>query len=296
MTLHRSLIPGIDGYWTLHRPAARNSNEEIRVESAHAKIYAFHGSDHVDLFWGSANLSYRASMAKGRAANVDVLVHSRVPHREWQSFLHALPAGHTWKETKPSPVTFPPIDGGGGCLLATSPWHLESGKLVLDATGSGPISLSLRVSKRGQGLKVRLNFAERSAPVNKATARRLGFGSQAPPRGLEWSFDKPRVWKTIPVNVLDTVPGEDGEPDLASILFRRYAGRPLPGVTRNGLKKSKACLPIAEEPEEEELTRSVYQCALDESYSSGGLPRGRSQRLRMATIHCDFIVSAKLSG
>ena len=44
-----------------------NGNKEIRVKSAHAKISAFHGSDHVDLFWGSANLSYRAWMAKGRS-------------------------------------------------------------------------------------------------------------------------------------------------------------------------------------------------------------------------------------
>lgn len=255
-------IPGIDGYWTLHRPAPRNGNEEIRVVSqAHAKIYAFHGSDYVDLFWGSANLSYRAWMAKGRAANVDVLVHSRVPHREWQSFLHALPAGHTWKETKPRPVTFPPINEEEGASWRLLHGTLEGGELVLDATGSGPIPLRLRVSKRGQGLKVRLNFAERSAPVDKATARRLGFGSQAPPGELEWSFDKPRAWRTIPVNVLDTVPGEDGELDLASMLFWRYAGRPLPRATRDGLKSSKAHPPTSEE---EELTRSVYQCALDE--------------------------------
>jgi len=253
-------IRGIDGYWTLRRPAPRSGNEEIQVVwQAHAKIYAFHCSDYVDLFWGSANLSHRAWTAKGRAANVDILVHSRVPHREWQTFLQALPAGHVWKKTKPRPVTFPTDNVEQGASWRLLHGTLKGGVLVLEATGSGRISLRLRVSKRGQGLKVHLNFAERSAPVGGATTRRLGL--QAPQGDLEWSFDKPRAWRTIPVNVLDTVPGEDGEQDAASVLFWRYAGRRLPRATRVGPKSSKRDPPT---PEEEELTRSVYQGALDE--------------------------------
>ena len=73
-------IRGIDAYWTLRRPVPGNEKESIQVLSqAHAKIYAFYQADLVDVFWGSANLSYSAWLAKGRAANIDLLVHSRVP-------------------------------------------------------------------------------------------------------------------------------------------------------------------------------------------------------------------------
>jgi hypothetical protein len=102
---------------------------------------------------------------------------------------------------------------------------------------------------------------ETSKVLDERDARHLGFGG-APPAYLEWRKPGPDAWKRIAVNG-DFGHFEKGEElGLAELLFREYAGRPLPKpATRPGHRDTVSGGDL--DPEEKELTRSLHQGDLD---------------------------------
>lgn len=255
-------IDGIDTHYELRRPTGNEGEAGPRaISGMHAKIYAFHCGSQVDLFWGSANLSYSAWRATGKNANVDFLIHSTTPAKIWRRFRDkALPPGHAWKIVEPS--GHPPkedMPSKGEWLLLHA--RIEKGCVWLESTGSANMKLRLRTDHSPKPIECLLAFRNNEAMLPPSIAKRLGFHEVHPPRSLQW-FDKTGGrWLKVPVNNLDVIGDESNPTDLAQQLFWEYTGRllPIPGAPPKQSDYGKDAFP----PDEEELIRSEHQGELD---------------------------------
>jgi hypothetical protein len=251
-------IGGVDQYWVLEE----GKHSERRLAQVHSKMFAFHRGQHVDLFWGSANLSCGALLCQGKNANVDLLVHSRISAAHWQGMLRSLPENHTWTKVSPDPPKFrvdDRVDAGWVLLHGT----FEGGELHLTASGNGPRGLKLRTGFAT--VSGNLSFLECEAAVPKQMARKLGFTGDSAPNGLDWRVP-PSAWQSIPINTLDRMGGAEFEADLAGSLFEMYAGRNLPLLRGKSLADDHSDGSGRDDhfDEEEELTRSLHQGELDQ--------------------------------
>ncbi|MHB1512317.1 MAG: hypothetical protein ACYCVM_11220 [Acidiferrobacter sp.] len=276
-------IDGISEYFKLERRGEEAGDEAVgdaplgrpragarlAAMPVHAKVYAFYRRGHVDLFWGSANLSYSAWSAAGERANVDFLVHSRVSHKAWLTFRKKLPQNHTWKKAEPNGR--PPKvkeNGGGWALLHACE---EQGHIRIYANKlCSHVSLQLRGDKRP--LKQTLTFDEEGAvDLSCSVAERLGFLPNSDgPRVLHWRIGVATPWRQIPVNRLDALQDETRQEmlDLAQQLFQEYTGRPLrrsiaPPTDGRVLAVTEDLEMVASNEEEKELGQSNHQAALD---------------------------------
>ena len=251
-------IEGVDQYWVLEQ----GRHSERRLGQAHSKMFAFHRGQHVDLFWGSANLSCAAWLCKGKNANVELLVHSLISEAHWQGMLRSLPENHTWSKVSPGPPEFrvdDRVEAGWGLLHGT----FEAGELHLIASGCGLRGLKLRTGFAT--VSVNLTFQECEAAVPKQVARKLGFTGQSAPNGLDWRLP-PSAWQSIPINALDRLGGAEYEADLAGSLFEMYSGRNLPQQHGRSFADDHSDPPGRDDQfdEEKELTRSLHQGELDQ--------------------------------
>lgn len=249
-----------DGYFVLEPPPGPDVDR--RIECVHAKLYAFHRGNRVDVFWGSANLSRSALLRTGRRANVELLVQSQMSSVAWKRFLSRVPDGHTWRQVRPSNVALPPADetSGEGWRLLQAVW--DGAKLVLESTGSGRLRLGLRSDCRREGILRSFDFSDGAAAVSTDDARSLGFCAYACPRTLEWREGR-GPWSRIHVNDLTEVPGIEGPADAVEILFALYSGRLLPGRGPVGHRRLAAMPGEKVDSEESELTRCDHQGSLD---------------------------------
>lgn len=261
-------IYGITKSHTLKRPERDEEGDGLRAISlAHAKVYAFDNGKTVDMFWGSANLSYSAWLAKGNRANVELLVHSRTSSKEWFSFRDkSLPRGHRWVvvDATGKPPQFPEERQTIGWQLLHA--QLERGEVWLEANKPGNVHLLLKAENCGQSFKCMLKFTAIGACLPKRVRDSLGFSRDQAPRFLQWSLGSRRRWFKIPVNRLDLIGEDGGSTDLAQQLFWEFTGRTLPRSDH----RTNAKFPEENSPdrpdlseEEEELTRSEHQGDLD---------------------------------
>jgi hypothetical protein len=258
-------ITGCNRYYDLTIPKNDTEDGDVQrhYEMLHAKIYAFHYGKHVHVFWGSANASASAWLRTGPMASVDFLAHSRMTSREWQGFRDRLPGHHQWKEKSPAADAEFPKNEPEGCeaiRLLNAFW--DGKRLILGASANKRMSLSLKTSK--PTIAVQVVFKEGEANVPHEAAERLGFKPGSIPSTLHYRFSS-AGWRELPVNSVGMLPGRP-DMDVAALLFWRYAGRVLPsgaGQTpeipqaRNGAEEEHF------EHEEEELTQSLHQGALD---------------------------------
>jgi hypothetical protein len=260
-------VDGIDFCHSLKTPRYDEADEGLRVVSkAHAKMYAFHAGAHVDLFWGSANLSHSAWLAGGSRANVDLLIHSRLSKAEWQKFLFKdLPPGHRWTAVTPTgePLRYDNIREEAGWRLLHA--IVEKGRVTLEASASRRVRLRLRTDGSRGRVECVLQFGNGETVIPEKTASRLGFGLDQAPRSLEWAIGRSREWSTIPVNVLEPLAGSSHAMDLAQQLSWEFTGRPLPrpGLANPPQRPSDEDGEEAISMDEEELTRSEHQGELD---------------------------------
>ena len=230
------LVPGVKAYHTLERPG-ENDGERLRaVSRVHAKLFAFYRGRSVDLFWGSANLSFSAWMARGKRANVEVLVHTRMKARQWLRLRdQMLPPEHSWvpcspdRRVRPEPLERP--ESGWRLLHAT----LQRGRLRLEASAARKVTVEIRAENSQNTVRCPLIFKDAEAVLPLSLALRLGCKDGRAPRWLLWRRLRTIEWRKIPVNCLDIM--EDGTKvtDLAQQLFWEYCGRQLPrgpGVPR----------------------------------------------------------------
>jgi hypothetical protein len=257
-------IEGVDKYWDLVPPSRPDEDEKYSVfATPHAKIFSFSSASMVDIFWGSANLSPSAWLKKGRAANVDILVHSRVSPGDWKRMQNNLPAGHKWKEAKPKkyaefPVDPPPRPNEWRLLHA-----IWDGKiLTIEASRSGKIFMILRSPNNGKSIRGFFRFDDRCLNLSQKSLSRLGFSNQAPPDAIQWRTAKDGEWQFLPINLLNFMAGSGGSTSVADFLFWRYTGRSFPKP--NGPPKPKPPTKHETEYEEDELTRSSHQGRLDQ--------------------------------
>jgi len=258
-------IDGVDTYWDLIPPSRPDEDEKICVfATPHAKIFSFSSRSRVDLFWGSANLSPSAWLKKGRAANVDILVYSRVSFGDWKRMQKNLPAGHKWKEVKPKKFGQFPVEPPS----KSDEWRLLhavwDGKILLvDASRSGKILLMLRPISYGKWIRGYFHFEARCIELGKKYLSRLGFSENAAPNAIQWRTAKVSEWQYIPINSVNFLTGNEGSTSVADFLFWRYTGKPFPKPnTPKGLKPE---LNNGEtEYEENELARSSHQGGLDQ--------------------------------
>jgi len=248
----RPKVRGVQ-YKTLDDPPESAAEEGLpRLGAVHAKLYAFVSKKWVDLFWGSANLSFSAWERVGATANVELLVHSRIHPTAWQQLLNRdLPGGHHWRKANPGGEP-QPLE-----LLHDSGWRLlcavrDGPALTLEATGDGVQTVLLRVSQGTKELKVTLTFQDGHA-VAPHLAARLGGELRGT---LEWRTPHGE-WATIPLNHLSSVDGTGTSGSLVELLHLRYTGRPMPGKS-NGRPR----LPN-DDRDEDELIRSKYLGELD---------------------------------
>jgi hypothetical protein len=260
-------IQGITKSYSLERPERDEHREGVRAVSlAHAKIYAFDGDKNVDLFWGSANLSYSAWLARGKRANADFLVHTRTSSKEWSLLRDkSLPIGHKWKiaPVKGKPPREP--------VERESRWQLlhafvQNDEVWLEANRLGSVHLLLKEDISSRPLKCSLSFMACGACLPAKVRAGLGFGRDHAPKFLWWSVASGRKWFKIPVNRLDLVGEDRSTADLAQQLFWEFTGRLLPRPVRSpeapSLKK-KPPHPPDVSADEDELTKSEHQGDLD---------------------------------
>ena len=231
-----SLVPGIKAYHTLGRPNKSDGEGLRAVSCVHAKLFAFYSKRSVDLFWGSANLSFSAWMARGKRANVEVLVHTRVTARQWLRLRNQmLPPGHSWepcspdRRARPEPLERP--ESGWRLLHAT----LQRGRLRLEASATRKVSIEIRAENARNTLRCPLIFKDAEAVLPLSFAIRLGCKEGRAPRWLLWRRPRTIKWRKIPVNCLDFMQDGAEVTDLAQQLFWEYCGRQLPralGVSR----------------------------------------------------------------
>lgn len=261
------LVSGVKAYYRLERPGEDESDEGLRAVSlAHAKLYAFYHRQRVDLFWGSANLSYSAWMARGKRANVEILVHTRMKAREW-IFLRdrTLPPGHHWvpdtpeRRFQPEPIERP-----------CASWRLlhavlDQGRLWLEASASRKVTVEIRTENSRRTVRCSLVFKDAEAVIPRTCARHLDCDGDHTPRSLLWRSNKAAVWCRIPVNRLDVIGESTESADLAQQLFWEYCGRRLPrqdaalGLTPASDLGEDGDLP----DDERELTLCDHQGELD---------------------------------
>jgi hypothetical protein len=261
-------IPGITKSYCLERPERDENSEGLRAVSlAHAKIYAFHRGKNVELFWGSANLSYSAWLAQGKQANIDFLVHTRTSSKEWRLLREkSLPSGHKWKLALAKGE--PPkeeVDRTFGWQLLHA--RVEGDEVWLESNRSGSVHLSLKEENSSETVKCSLRFKEDGARLPSKVSTGLGFRRDQSPNFLWWSLATRRKWSKIPVNRLDLIGEERGAADLAEQLFWEFTGRLLPRSSRSKQESSsKQTLPSPPDltPDEDELTKSEHQGALDQ--------------------------------
>lgn len=263
-------IDGISEYFELKRGENNADDETAGVAiPVHAKMYAFEGQTHVDLFWGSANLSHPAWSAKNKRANIEFLVHSRVSTPGWQAFRKHLPGNHRWKKithngAAPKLKLVP--EGRGWALLHAS---VEGGRVWIEANQSRKdVSLELRGEERHSAQTLTLTFGrDGAADVCSDVAESLGFrGHGDGPRCLRWRVGAQDAWRLIPVNRLDLADRGMQELDLAQQLFQEYAGRLLPRPPGSLGHRGDDTIDddqAAFSPDEEELMQFPHQGALD---------------------------------
>ena len=223
------IVSGVKIYYSLVRPGGDESDEGLRTAScAHAKLYAFYHGQSVDLFWGSANLSYSAWMARGKRANVEILVHTRMKARGWKSLRdHPLP-GHSWtpcvpeRKAPPEPVERPATS------LRLLHAVMDKGRLRLEASASGKVAVELRAENSRRTVRCSMVFKSAVTVVPRLFAHQLGCVGSNAPRWLQWRSHRASDWCKIPVNRLEII-GDDSKPmDLAQQLYWEYCGRRLP--------------------------------------------------------------------
>lgn len=257
-------IRGIDRCFALERPTLEDPDGPRAVGLAHAKMFAFRKRSRVELFWGSANLSYSAWLARGARANADILVHCSLSASAWHRLRDRwLPPGHGWREVQPAG---PPPEGElehKGASLELLHCCVESDAVTIDATRSGSATVHLRTPRARATCP--LVFREGQATLPATAARRLGFDGGSSPRTLEWFSPSIRTWLAIPVNELAGPSAVGAEVDLVGQLFWEFSGRPMPG--RDALQRTSSATADASDeynsPDEEELTASQHQGALD---------------------------------
>jgi len=255
-------------YYKLLRPSrvASDAEDGIRIlTSVHAKIFAFETSTHVDVFWGSANLSQPAWLAVGSGANVDILVHSRVPQKEWRKLRDKLPPKHKWAITKPSKkADIERKEVASWEILYAS---VEHGHVHFAANMPGLLNVRLRTQTAETQCK--LNFRKQNGEIHarleSIAATQLGIKDPPYPRFIKAQM--PDIgWQNIPLNNLDTISGDSSVRSLEDLLLWEFTGRTF--VKRTRTKK----LPSPDDDdnekpdsvEEEELSHFTHQGGLDE--------------------------------
>jgi hypothetical protein len=258
------VIRGISAYHKLVRPrsSARGGADKLRILSTvHAKIFAFESSAHVDVFWGSANLSQPAWLAQGSGANIDLLVHSRVARNQWEKLRDGLPPEHKWAPVKPvrnilAPEPRPP--GGLQLLHAT----ISKATVHVAATETGSVIVGLR-TEHGK-VRCELTFtadgAEVRATLSSESANILGLLASSPPLFVDAKLPRAN-WEKIPLNDLDHIPGDSEARNLEDLLLWEYAGRTF---KRKKGSKGQTHGDGTTSLDEEELAKFLYQGVLDE--------------------------------
>jgi hypothetical protein len=261
------LIQGISAYHKLVRPrsGSRGDADKLRILSTvHAKVFAFQSSTHVDVFWGSANLSQLAWLAQGKGANVDLLIHSRVSTHQWQKLRDGLPPEHKWGPVRPVRdlvIAEPRPPGGLQLLYATI--SKATVNVVATETGSETVGLRTGHGKVECKLTFEDNGQEVSATLSPESANVLGLLASPSPHFIDAKFPG-AAWEKIPLNDLDRVPGDPDARNLEDLLLWEYAGRTfkrkkgVKGHTTSHEEDGTTSL------DEEELAKFVYQGALDE--------------------------------
>jgi hypothetical protein len=261
------VIRGISAYHMLVRPRtdARGGADKLRILSTvHAKIFAFESATHVDVFWGSANLSQPAWLAQGSGANVDLLVHSRVSSKQWQKLRDGLPPGHKWAPVTPvrDPVTPEPRLPAGLQLLHAT---ISKGFVSVAATETDSVIVGLRTAY-GK-VRCELTFAddgsEVRATLSPECAKILGLPACSPPRFLDVKLPG-ATWEKIPLNDLDRVPGDSEARNLEDLLLWEYAGRTFKRKRGGDTRTSSDLGDGTPSLDEEELAKFDYQGELDE--------------------------------
>jgi hypothetical protein len=254
-------------YYKLLRPSrtAKAAEVEIRIlTSVHAKIFAFETSNHVDVFWGSANLSQPAWLAVGRKANVDILVHSRVSQKEWRKLRDNLPPKHKWAIANPSKNK--EIERKQVASWEILYASIEHGHVDFAANMHGVLNVRLRT--QSAETQCELNFRKQNGEIQArlapTPAAKLALKDPPYPR-----FIKAQIpgmgWQNIPLNNLDTISDDPSIRSLEDLLLWEYTGRTF--VKRNRTKKlSSPDDDDKDKPdsaEEEELSHFTHQGELD---------------------------------
>jgi len=295
-------VRGVTDYFRLAPPTEDDNDENLRAVSVvHAKLFAFHCGHYVDLFWGSANLSYSAWVNPKEKRNIEFLVHTRLKARDWRSMRDgALPPGHKWESCQPIGRPRPAEIEKEAISWSLLHAVMDDGTLRLEASGSGPFRVDLRAQSSLQTVSCPLTFKDAEAAVPGPLAMKLEcFGNHAP-RWLMWRMNRQADWRKIPVNLLAVAGDRSVSADLVQQLYWEYSGRNLPRPTGDPR------LPLVPTPPEEEmsddereLTLSEHQGELDRLVLEWrliarrvGLAAGENPRLRQ--FHFQNVVARVL--
>lgn len=255
-----------DGFFRLARPEGGDVEEGgRRIALMHAKLFAFCSRRYVDVFWGSANLSYSAWLAPARRANVEVLVHSRLTSAQWSRLRdRALPAGHSWEACKPSASAVPPEPERDGPSFLLLHAVAAGDRVELAASASRTVSLELRAPDRGAPrVNVSVTFKNCEGMIPLRAARALGFARDYAPPYLQWREGGRGEWRRLPVNRLTDATAATGE-SLVQRLFFEFSGRKLPTPdSTQDLDAPEESSNLAISEEERDLTACDFQAELD---------------------------------
>jgi hypothetical protein len=138
-------------------------------------------------------------------------------------------------------------------------------KLLLEASQPCIVKFWLR-TEESRKIQVILEFKNGTAAVSASAARHLGFSSGAAPQVLEYALRNRGPWRELAVNVPSHISAGLGGCDVAALLFWQYTGRGFPGSNGSSAPiaaSGDASKDAEVDNEEEELTRSLHQGALD---------------------------------
>ena len=255
-------IKGINKYKRLERPDALHDEERRSIGRVHAKLYGFHVGKGVHIFWGSPNLSESAWLRSEKNANIELLAHSYVDKKDWQSFIKSPFPGHKWVEMKPLGEKLTTEQ------TSTLKWRLLNGvrenkKIHLIASNDKTVNLQLRLPGMKTFKNYHLRFLNREATLPPQALKELGFTAPTCPDSLEWRQKGDSKWRSIPINDTDIAPDGTLLSTIVDRLYWEFAGKSL--SRRSAMSKSGNNHAINDNllAEEEELTISEHQGEFD---------------------------------
>jgi hypothetical protein len=147
--------------------------------------------------------------------------------------------------------------------LLNASW--DGRKLLLEASRPGIQTIWLR-TPAARKLRLKLNFRSGQTKLSTKIAGRLGISAGPLPDALEYALRERGPWQRIAVNVMNRISAGSSNCDVAELLFWRYTGRLLPGsfleTPRVACESGEDAIETLDH-EEEELTKSAHQGALD---------------------------------